>query len=1421
MKKNIIQFRNRWRVKTFSLVLSIALLNIYDSTSQVNVDVNLNLKHSVEGVSDFGRERHMTIHSTPTEGDWAGEEDKLDYLINDLGVYFGRETGSATWKMQGVEEDPDKPNWPNEAQMIEHGNGLKQWSSSSQFDSRKQYKDKTNNMIMGINDTSPMYSNLSWSPSFGKGKDGWFIKDVDAGAEWTSLYLDHYFAKSPDEDGDPLPKYWECYNEPDMNFMNPAFGMIISSLEKNWEYHKLIAKNVKARLGDKAPKIGGMTQGQHDFFKGDGIPSRTDGQFWYDNSSPTANLLYDNMLRGDIVDDKNIGVNSWPKAWDMREDKWWQWDYLWQGFIDYTGEDMDFYGVHIYDWPSDTKQKSTIRSGGHTAAMLDQLEWYDNFKFGEKKEIVMSEFGAVNAKYISSLPARRRDWEFIKPFNQMFMQFLERPSHVVMSMPFAPAKAVWGAFPKDDGHIERYDGGTLFDPIGDWRGSTSPWKIEEPTGGWDWSALIYYFELWKDVEGTRIDTKANSLDVQVDAYVNDKHVYVILNNADDDIETVNLNTFNTASVNTVSNVQMRHLYFDANLGTQGEPALSVVDLETAPSQVTLKPNSTIILDYTYTNPIVIDKESKETKYMSEPLTTAKNTRGTQLCRLEGQNNFTTTVKNVVKPAIGEAMVRVGGFFYNPTDAGDGESMKVTSLLVNGNEVVVDSPMLLNPRGYMASVFAGGWFGMLEIEIPIEYLKNGDNTIYFQRQQNADFTTVMLQVWDMDQDPGRTDDTVIPLTSISLGSDAESLMNGNNLGIVPEFTPTDASNRSLTWTSSDSDVATVDENGIVTAVADSGVTIITATSNESGSIFATKTITAIPFEVSEVTAIEILEGDEITVDQYVNTPLTLQLIPNPINAPEIEWTSSDDAIVSVLATGKIVGKVIGGTAVITAKVQGTSISDEITVNVRIAGEESVFTNELPDFLRPFTSGELNVPILAMGDRTVMVELIKDGIILGSGSQETNAIGSKTVEVTYDLASEPVPGTGYEIKLTLKDGDTVLDTETKTIEILDHVRVSSVSIDDGIPLVVIGGDITRTATVLPADAFNTNITWSSSNPEVATVDETSGVITGVAVGETVIRATSIDMTSIFSEVIINVQEGVVSIPIESIELPTPINMFPGSKRTLMPTFIPSFTTDLDIVWSSNNSVVTVDENGEVTSGVADGIAIITATSVADGTVFATSTVNVTKSILIEAETFINTGGSSDGIVKSDIGFNNNSSGDWAEYSVDVPADGLYTIQYHIGSPGTDGLGVNTYVDGVLVNTSTLEGTTGWEVYTTQSGTGDIDLTAGTHVIRFESTGTSEWQWNADWFKLFFTGTLSLGEKKLLNVSVYPNPTYGDVMIEGLSSSAVITIFNLQGSVIEEINVVDKNVNLNLSSYESGLYLIKITDKTASDLFKIFKK
>ncbi len=1086
------------------LASSIALIGS-GLFAQVDVDINLNMKHSIDGESRFGRERRMTIHSSLTETDWTGEEDKLDYLINDLDVYFGRETGSATWKMHYVEEDPNKPGWANEEQMAVHGAGLNNWYESLDFADRHQYEKKSE-MIMGVNDHTPMYPSLSWFPGFGKGAGGWFVKDTDAAADWVAKYMVNYFAQSEGDAGEALPKYWEAYNEPDMNFLNPSFGMIVSSIEKNWEYHKLVAQEVRARLGAKAPKIGGMCWGQLDLFKPDGIPSRVPGDYWNPWSSPEAIEWYENMLSGvgSGIDNPGVGNPVWPRAWDNRTKDWWQWDYMYQGFIDYAGTDMDFYAVHMYDWPQadSNLDKANTRSGGHIEAMLDMFEWYDMEMFGQKKEIVMSEFGTVNSLLINTILDGRRDWLYIKPFNQMMMQFLERPSHVTYSMPFAPVKATWGAHFSGN-NVIRYDGATLMEPKGSWTGDPNTWTMNEPTGGWEWSGIIHFFELWKDVEGTRIDTKANDNDVQVDAYVNDNHVYVILNNTIDDNKTINLNSFGFNG-NTISNVELRHIY----RGDDDFTKYTVANLTEAPAQVALKPNSTIVLDYTFDSNVVIDEESNETKYPSLPLAgNATNDRGTQLCHTPSQASITATVNGVSKPTNGEAVIRIGGFFTNPNDAYPNPGMKVRKLTVNGNPVIVDTDnFVTNTRGYGVGNYKGGWFGVLELECPIEYLNNGTNEVFFERWQGVEFTTLMIQVFDMTTAPGRTTGGSA-IAGLSFNSLSEDVMEGQTLGLVPVYAPTDASNKGLTWTSSNPSAITVDENGVVTAVAATGSSTITATSTANASIKATITINAIPFVTSPVSGIAFEDGGSITVEHYTNTNLNTILTPSPEVAPEIEWTTSDDSVVEIVSDGTIIGKVIGGTATVTATVKGTSIKADILVTVGIAGVETVFCDALPNNFDAVTDIDFTINANLDGQRNVYVELVEGANVLASQSTDINKQGLVNIPVSFTLASEPTPGNGYKLNVEVKDGSTPIADCSIDVVINQPDPVESVSVSPSSVYATTSEDIQLEAIVLPANASNKAVNWSTSNSNIATVD-TNGLVSAVTTGQVTITATTVD-------------------------------------------------------------------------------------------------------------------------------------------------------------------------------------------------------------------------------------------------------------------------------------------------------------------------
>ena len=151
---------------------------------------------------------------------------------------------------------------------------------------------------------------------------------------------------------------------------------------------------------------------------------------------------------------------------------------------------------------------------------------------------------------------------------------------------------------------------------------------------------------------------------------------------------------------------------------------------------------------------------------------------------------------------------------------------------------------------------------------------------------------------------------------------------------------------------------------------------------------------------------------------------------------------------------------------------------------------------------------------------------------------------------------------------------------------------------------------TATVVPSNALDGSVTWTSSNASVATVNST-GVVTAVANGTATITATTNDGTNISASctvtvnIIIRVLATGVTLNQSAITLTTA-----GETATLTATVAPADVTDGSVTWtSSNTSVATVNSEGVVTA-VANGTATITATT-NDGTNIAAScaiTVNI---------------------------------------------------------------------------------------------------------------------------------------------------------------------------------------------------------------------
>ncbi|QEY14919.1 agarase [Cellvibrio sp. KY-GH-1] len=128
----------------------------------------------------------------------------------------------------------------------------------------------------------------------------------------------------------------------------------------------------------------------------------------------------------------------------------------------------------------------------------------------------------------------------------------------------------------------------------------------------------------------------------------------------------------------------------------------------------------------------------------------------------------------------------------------------------------------------------------------------------------------------------------------------------------------------------------------------------------------------------------------------------------------------------------------------------------------------------------------------------------------------------------------------------------------------------------------------------------------------------------------------------------------------------------------------------------------------------------------------------SMTLQAENFAATGGVYDGFkiytVNGVSAVNYNQRGDWANYTVNVAADGNYSFNAYVSSPMT-GAALEVTVDGVKVLTQAVPNNGSWDNFQKISSSNKIALTKGTHTIRVASAGTtaSTWEWNADKFEL----------------------------------------------------------------------------------------
>jgi uncharacterized protein YjdB len=326
-------------------------------------------------------------------------------------------------------------------------------------------------------------------------------------------------------------------------------------------------------------------------------------------------------------------------------------------------------------------------------------------------------------------------------------------------------------------------------------------------------------------------------------------------------------------------------------------------------------------------------------------------------------------------------------------------------------------------------------------------------------------------------------TATPVTGISLNQTTASLNAGTTLQLTATVAPNNATNKAITWTSATPTVATVDANGLITAVA-SGTSVITATT-VSGGFTATCTVTVTGSSVVAVTGIAL---SQTTAEVTAGSTLQLVALVSPTNATNkaVTWTSSSPTVASINANGLVTAITPNSVAVIIATTADGGYSATCTVTTKASGI----------VLNPF---ELTQKMLSLyPGQTVVLALTapQHFNVTWSSSNPSVATVSSTGVVTTIAA-----GTTQIIARDVVQGRS--DICEVTVSPMPGSQTASLSLN------------TTTLNLLQSETYALQITvsptlsgqavqWTSSNSAVANVTST-GMVVAVAPGTAIVRAT----------------------------------------------------------------------------------------------------------------------------------------------------------------------------------------------------------------------------------------------------------------------------------------------------------------------------
>jgi len=314
--------------------------------------------------------------------------------------------------------------------------------------------------------------------------------------------------------------------------------------------------------------------------------------------------------------------------------------------------------------------------------------------------------------------------------------------------------------------------------------------------------------------------------------------------------------------------------------------------------------------------------------------------------------------------------------------------------------------------------------------------------------------------------------------------------GTAITMLPPAAPKGYTTVSVTYSSSNPSVATVDGNGNITFLAGGKATITTKVvaqmTDSKGRVKTKTTIVKKTVNVKQPVASLSLNMTDVTIGRTQKVKLAVSVAPATASNKKVKWASSNPKVAAVSSSGVVTEKA-GGTAVLTCRAQdGSGAAATCVVTVTPIYPASLRMSKSSIQLKPGKSAALKATIAPKNTdfKSVTWMSSNPNAVTVTNKGKIKAVGEGTATITATTANGIVASCSV--------------TVTYIHPVGVKINKASVSLKQG-------KTTTLKASVLPKNTDFKTVTWASSNPAIATVDA-RGRVRGVSPGVATITATT---------------------------------------------------------------------------------------------------------------------------------------------------------------------------------------------------------------------------------------------------------------------------------------------------------------------------